>query len=228
LSPKPRRKLSDQVPLEAIESGYVLVDGRVVTNPNSMVSGDSSIVIEEERPLRGELKLKPALRNFGVVVSGRVALDVGAAAGGFTKSLLDAGARRVYALDAGHGQLLGSLRQDPRVVNLESMNLANLSKELVPDPLGVITVDLSYLSLTNALPQLEEVLIENGADLIALVKPMFELGLPSAPSDRGALDRALVVASKGLEQNRWTVIESMDSPITGAKGAPELLVHARR
>lgn len=193
-----------------------------------MVARNSSIVIEESEPLRGELKLGPALERFDIDVTGSVALDVGAAAGGFTKVLLDAGAARVYAVDAGHGQLLGSLRQDSRVVNLESTNLGDLDAETIPDHLEVITLDLSYLSIADAVPQLDSLLIEEGADLIALVKPMFELGLPSAPSDRTELDRALTAAHEGMERNAWTVIAEMDSPVTGAKGAPELLIHARR
>lgn len=223
-----RRKLSEQAPLEAIVEGRVLVDGSVLKNPNSMVAANSSVVIEERDPLRGELKLRPALDHFGVEIMGRVALDLGAAAGGFTKVLLDAGAARVYAVDAGHGQLLGSLRQDSRVVNLESTNLGDLNERRVPDRVGVITMDLSYLSIADAVPQLGSVAIDERADLIALVKPMFELGLPSAPSDRAELDRALAAASKGLEGGGWTVIDTMDSPVTGAKGAPELLIHARR
>jgi 23S rRNA (cytidine1920-2'-O)/16S rRNA (cytidine1409-2'-O)-methyltransferase len=225
---KRRRPLSDTASVEAITSGRVRVDGAVITNPNSMVRPNSSIVVEEDRPLRGELKLKPALRHFGVKVDGRIALDVGAAAGGFTKALLEAGARRVYAVDAGHGQLLGSLRQDPRVVNLESTNLAKLRTDLIPDELGVVTLDLSYLSLTEAVPQLGDVRIEAGADLIALVKPMFELGLPSAPSSRDQLGRALDLGREALERNGWKTIGWMDSPVRGAKGVPELLLHGRR
>jgi 23S rRNA (cytidine1920-2'-O)/16S rRNA (cytidine1409-2'-O)-methyltransferase len=224
--PKRQRKLSDQAPIDAITSGRVRVNGRVLTNPNSMVALDSSIVIELREPLRGEVKLNAALEKFGVDPAGRVALDVGAAAGGFTKALLAAGAARVYAVDAGHGQLLGSLRQDPRVINLEATNLGDLNEELVPDPLRVITLDLSYLSIANAAPQLDSLRMEKRADLVALVKPMFELGLSSAPSDRGQLDRALAAAREGLERSGWNVIDWMDSPVTGAKGSPEVLVHA--
>jgi 23S rRNA (cytidine1920-2'-O)/16S rRNA (cytidine1409-2'-O)-methyltransferase len=223
-----RRSLSEEAPLEAITAGRVRVNGAVVTNPNSMVLPNSSIVVEDDKPLRGELKLAPALEQFGIDVGGRIALDAGAAAGGFTKALLDGGAAKVYAVDAGHGQLLGSLRQDARVVNLESTNLANLTRDVVPDALGTITLDLSYLSLAKAVPQLESLLIEVAADLIALVKPMFELGLPSAPSGRDALVRALAAGSGALEQNGWSVVGWMDSPVTGAKGAPELLLHGRR
>src|SRR5262245_23079822 len=103
--------------------------------------------------LRGEAKLRHGLRAMAVPVEGRVALDVGAAAGGFTRVLLEAGAVRVYAVDAGHGQLLGSLRQDPRVVALERTNLGALTLELVPDVVEVVTMDLSYLPVARAAPQ---------------------------------------------------------------------------
>jgi 23S rRNA (cytidine1920-2'-O)/16S rRNA (cytidine1409-2'-O)-methyltransferase len=225
---KRRRPLSDEAPVEAITAGRVRVDGAVITNPDSMVLSSSSIVVEDERSLRGDVKLKPALNHFGVKVKGRIALDVGAAAGGFTKALLDSGARRVYAVDAGHGQLLGSLRQDPRVVNLESTNLANLTAERVPEELGIITLDLSYLSLTDAMPQLAPLRIAEGADLIALVKPMFELGLREAPTDEGSLGEAILLASKGIEAGGWQVMETVRTGVTGAKGAVEGFVHATK
>src|SRR3712207_2459095 len=103
--------------------GRVLVDGFPVRNPRSLVNARARVELVARERLRGEVKLGRALALLHVDVRGRVALDVGAAAGGFTKALLAAGARRVYAVDTGHGQLLGSLRQDPRVVNLERTNL---------------------------------------------------------------------------------------------------------
>lgn len=176
--------------------------------------------------LRGSLKLRAALERFQVTVEGRVALDVGAAAGGFTRVLLDAGAKKVYAVDAGHGQLLGSLRQDPRVVNLEATNIAELTDELVPDPIELFTVDVSYLPLRRAVTQLQRVAFAERAELIGLVKPMFELQLASAPSDRPTLDHALAKAVDGVMASGWTAVATMDSPVTGAKGAPEMFIHA--
>lgn len=158
----------------------------------------------------------------------RVALDVGAAAGGFTRALLDAGARRVYAVDAGYGQLLGSLRQDNRVVNLERTNLGDLDRGLVPEPVEVITVDLSYLALARAVPQLEPVEIAPAADLVALVKPMFELGLARPPADEARLREALRRAAAGIEAAGWAVRASIESPVRGGKGAVEFFVHARK
>src|SRR4051794_5726237 len=114
-------------PAAAIEGGHVVVDGRFLSNPAARVRTGCSIIVRGHVPLRGEAKLRPALAQFEVVVAGRVALDAGAAAGGFTKVLVEAGAARVYAVDAGHGQLVGSLRQEPRVVNLEGVNLGDLT-----------------------------------------------------------------------------------------------------
>ncbi|MGH2760548.1 MAG: SAM-dependent methyltransferase [Actinomycetota bacterium] len=184
-------------------------------------------VTGSRRELRGSVKLRGALETFAVPVEGRIALDVGAATGGFTSVLLERGAAKVYAVDAGHGQLLGSLRQDRRVVNLEATNIADLSEELVPDPIEVVTIDVSYLSLTQAARQLHRVSLADGADLIGLVKPMFELRMANAPTDRALLDQALDRAVDGVVASAWKVVASMDSLVPGAKGAPELFVHAR-
>jgi 23S rRNA (cytidine1920-2'-O)/16S rRNA (cytidine1409-2'-O)-methyltransferase len=174
------------------------------------------------------LKLETALQEFGVTVRQRIALDIGAGAGGFTIALLDAGAQRVYAVDAGHGQLLGSLRQDARVVNLEATNLGTLNRNLVPEVVEVISMDLSYLALTNAVPQLEQVSIDKNADLVALVKPMFELGLDRPPSDESLLIEAVQAAALGIERAGWRGAGKMNSPILGTHGAIEFFLHARR
>jgi 23S rRNA (cytidine1920-2'-O)/16S rRNA (cytidine1409-2'-O)-methyltransferase len=187
----------------------------------------SDVTSRSRRDLRGTPKLRAALDRFGVDVSGRIALDVGAAAGGFTTVLLERGAAKVYAVDAGHGQLLGSLRQDSRVVNLEATNIADLSAGLVPDPIQLFTVDVSYLALRRAVAQLARVEFAAGAELIGLVKPMFELALAEAPTDRATIDQALDRAVDGVTSAGWTVLSTMDSVVTGAKGAPELLIHAR-
>jgi 23S rRNA (cytidine1920-2'-O)/16S rRNA (cytidine1409-2'-O)-methyltransferase len=179
-------------------------------------------------PLRGEAKLRAALDEFSVAVEGRVCLDVGAAAGGFTTVLLERGARLVYAVDAGHGQLRGSLRQNARVANLEGVNLGSLDERLVPEPVELFTVDVSYLSLTAAVPQLDAVPIAADAELVALVKPMFELALASAPADDERVGRALELAVAGIERAGWSVAGAMESPVRGARGAREQLVYARR
>lgn len=158
----------------------------------------------------------------------RMALDAGAAAGGFTRALLDAGARRVYAVDAGFGQLLGSLRQDSRVVNLERTNLGELDPRLIPDEVELVTLDLSYLALADAVPQLSRLRVARGCELIALVKPQFELGLPAPPSEKQAPTAAVGRAAAGITAAGWTVVGSIRSPLPGGRGAIEFFTHARK
>lgn len=198
----------DLDPVEAIRGGLVLVDGRIVANPASLVRGDASIVIRPEggQALRGEAKLATALRTFCVSVEGRIALDLGAAAGGFTRVLVRAGATRVYAVDVGYGQLLGSLRQHPAVVNLERTNLAVLSPVIVPDTIDVVTADLSYLALAQAVPQLSDrVALAPDADLLAVVKPQFELAFPSRRRrDPSSRKQFIVPPSASNEADGWS------------------------
>jgi 23S rRNA (cytidine1920-2'-O)/16S rRNA (cytidine1409-2'-O)-methyltransferase len=212
-------------PVVVIVRGGIAVNGLVVTNPNTLVRHDARIALTETRRLRGEAKLGAALDAFQVDVAGRVALDLGAAAGGFTRVLLDRGAVRVYAVDAGHGQLLGSLRRDPRVVNLERTNISALDRRLVPEAAGLISMDLSYLALAAALPQLRDVELHQHADLIALVKPMFELRRDRPPDDPAEWERAVELASAGARRCGWRVEGAIRSPVTGAGGAVEFLLH---
>src|SRR5690242_2035684 len=120
------------------------------------------------KELRGSVKLRAALDRFGVDPSGRICLDVGASTGGFTTDLVARGAAKRYAGDAGRGQLLGTLRQNPRVVNLENTNIAEMD---IVEPLDLVTVDVSYLSLSQATDQLNRCVFSTVAELVGLVKP---------------------------------------------------------
>jgi 23S rRNA (cytidine1920-2'-O)/16S rRNA (cytidine1409-2'-O)-methyltransferase len=215
-------------PARAVATGRVRVDGKPALNPGGLVAATAVITVDPVLQLRGSTKLAAALDVFDVTVAGRVALDAGAAAGGFTAVLLDRGAARVYAVDAGHGQLRGSLRQDARVVNLERTNLGELTPGLVPDPVDVVTLDLSYLSIAAAVPALDSIRLADGADLVALVKPMFELALDRPPNDAERLEAALAAARRGIAQAGWQVGGDMESPTRGARGAVEYFVRARR
>ena len=155
-------------PVGEIAAGRIAVDGRVAANPATLVRLQASVARVVHVPLRGEAKLRAALTAFGVDPGGRVAVDCGAAAGGFTRVLLDAGARRVYAVDAGFGQLRGSLRADPRVVVLERTNVGQLDERLVPEAVDVVTVDLSYLAIALAVPQLAWLRLSPAAEVVAL------------------------------------------------------------
>jgi 23S rRNA (cytidine1920-2'-O)/16S rRNA (cytidine1409-2'-O)-methyltransferase len=176
------------------------------------------------RELRGSMKLRAALDAFGVSPAGRICLDVGASTGGFTSVLIERGAAKVYAVDVGHGQLLGSLRQDPRVVNLERTNIADA---VIEEPIDLVTVDVSYLSLAEAVRQLERLAFGDGAELVGLVKPMFELRLANAPKDDASLDEAIERATAGVSRAGWRVVKTMASAVRGTKGAIEGFVHAR-
>jgi 23S rRNA (cytidine1920-2'-O)/16S rRNA (cytidine1409-2'-O)-methyltransferase len=212
----------------AVAEGRVTVDGRPVLGLEARVPATSPVVVAAPPRLRGSAKLAGALDHFGVAAAGRVALDAGAAAGGFTAVLLERQAARVYAVDAGHGQLRGTLRQDPRVVCLERTNLADLDRNRVPEPVDLVTLDLSYLSLAAAVPQLERVAVASGADLVALVKPMFELALPEPPTDPARLRDALHAARDAIARGPWDVVGHVESAARGARGTIEYFVHARR
>ena len=213
---------------DLIRLGAVRVDGRIVTNPRSLVRAGAAIVVGEPSELRGEAKLRFALEAFGVDVAGRIALDVGAAAGGFVVALLRAGAASVYAVDAGFGQLRGSLRRDPRVVSLERLNLGELTTAHVPDIVDVVTFDLSYLAVARAVGELERLTLAPDAELVALVKPMFELRLATPPRDAVRLRRAVARAAAGVTAHGWSVVGDIRSPVAGARGAVEFFIHGVR
>jgi 23S rRNA (cytidine1920-2'-O)/16S rRNA (cytidine1409-2'-O)-methyltransferase len=215
-------------PAEPILAQRVWVDRRLVENPASFVRADAAIRIDAGQTLRGEEKLGAGLERFEVDVDGRVALDLGSATGGFTRMLLRAGAARVYAVDVGYGQLLGSLRQDARVVNLERTNISELDRRRVPDDIGIVTADLSYLSLARGIAQLNgRVRIAHDADLV-VVKPQFELRRSRPPTTAADLTAAVDVAKTGIEAAGWAVRGTLQSPVRGSRGAIEFLLHAVR
>jgi 23S rRNA (cytidine1920-2'-O)/16S rRNA (cytidine1409-2'-O)-methyltransferase len=213
-------------PAQLITSGAVLVNGLPATSPRTLVRADAAIKIRQPRPLRGTVKLAHALTAFGVHLAGAVVLDLGAAAGGFTQALLDAGAARVYAVDAGVGQLRGWLRADPRVINLERTNLAQLGPHLITEPVQVITMDLSYLAVADAIGQLDRRLLAPAAQLIVLVKPTFELHAGTLADQPQQVEAAVHLAARALARHSWQVLGHQPSPIQGANGAVEALLHA--
>jgi 23S rRNA (cytidine1920-2'-O)/16S rRNA (cytidine1409-2'-O)-methyltransferase len=213
-------------PERLIKEGAVLVDGVPAASPRTRLRADAVIRIRQLRPLRGTIKLARALAVFGIDPAGAVALDLGAAAGGFTQALLDAGAARVYAVDAGAGQLRGWLRADPRVISLERTNLARLTPDLIGEPAELVTMDLSYLAVADAIGQLDRRLLAPGARLIALVKPTFELHAAALADQPHQVAAAVTAAVRGLAGHGWRVRGQAPSPIRGARGAIEVLLHA--
>ncbi|MEW6658731.1 MAG: TlyA family RNA methyltransferase [Thermodesulfobacteriota bacterium] len=179
-----------------ILAGRVEVAGRVETKAGTLVPGDAEIILKpapHQFVSRGGEKLAGALAHFQVNPRGKLALDVGASTGGFTHCLLIQGAAKVYAVDVGYGQLDASLRQDPRVVVLERRNIRHLPPEDVPEPVDLITLDLSFISLTLVLPKVLEFL-RPGGEILALVKPQFEVG-------KGQVGKGGVVRDFKLQQD---------------------------
>ena len=159
-------------------AGQVTVDGQTVTKAGTAVDDSADVaLIAPDHPYvgRGGLKLAHALDTFQIPVEGRECLDIGASTGGFTDVMLQRGAARVVALDVGHGQLDWRLRQDPRVVVMEHVNARHLTPDMLPGPVDLVTIDVSFISLARILPVVPPVL-RPGADLVALVKPQFEAG----------------------------------------------------
>jgi 23S rRNA (cytidine1920-2'-O)/16S rRNA (cytidine1409-2'-O)-methyltransferase len=213
-------------PARLIKEGAVLVNGLPAANLRTRVRTDAAIRICHPRPLRGTIKLSHALTTFGIRAAGLVVLDLGAAAGGFTQALLAAGAARVYAVDVGSGQLRGWLRADPRVINLERTNLARLDRRLIGEPVDLLTMDLSYLSVANAIGQVDRRILAPTAQLIALVKPTFELHSAQLADQPGQVAAAAEAAARALADYGWRVLGKEPSPVPGAKGAVEVFLYA--
>lgn len=221
-------------PVAALDEFRVVVDGVIVTNPRSRVRADAAVVVKARREPQGVRKLGSALDRLDVVSDGRLGLDIGACTGGFTLALLARGCRRVVAVDVGYGQLLGSLQQDPRVVNLERTNVADLSAELLSGPtmLGglpeVIVTDVTKIPLRQVGLQLAERSVPApGADFVGLVKPMFELATGELPTTPARLHQAVDLAATGLAESGWIVLATIESAVRGRGGAVEFFIHAR-
>ncbi len=221
-------QLRPDVDPSAIDAGRVLIDGRFITNRAARIRADAALRVLAPQRLRGDIKLSHALEHFAVGVHDHIALDLGASAGGFTTALLNHGARRVYAVDVGVGQLATRLRTDPRVVNLEGHNLARIDCTVVADAIGVVTMDLSYLAASDALPQLTGLTFAHDADLVVLVKPTFELRAATLARDKEHLARAVERVMTAMDRLGWNPIAQCEAPATGRRGAREAFVHGRR
>lgn len=218
-----------------IEAGRVRVDGHVITRPGHPIDPEAEIEILSFEPYvsRGGEKLEAALVQFRISPKHKVCLDVGASTGGFTDCLLQQGATKVYAVDVGHDQLHPNLRRDDRVVVREGLNARYIEPQDVDDPIDLAVIDVSFISLKLVLPPLAELLAPD-ADVVALVKPQFEVGAERLPADgvvKSAADRDAVLRDLRAfidSETPWHVVEEMRSPIEGAKGNVEMFLHARR
>jgi len=220
---------------DLIKRGVVIAAGRVETRAGAEFAPDAEIVLTEDWSgyvSRGSLKLEGALEHFGFEFTGRIALDIGASTCGYTQVLLRHGARKVYAVDTGSGQLHADIADDARVVNLEKTDARLLNTSFIPEPPGAITADVSFISLIKALPA-GLMLAAPGAWAVVLVKPQFEAGPDRV--GKGGIVRDETVRAEVLAAIRdffnaqpgWSVTGEMASPISGQSGNIEYLIGAR-
>jgi 23S rRNA (cytidine1920-2'-O)/16S rRNA (cytidine1409-2'-O)-methyltransferase len=221
---------------DLIRRGLVEIAGVVERRPGTRVAADAEVVLSgggEAHVSRAALKLIAALDHFGFSVDGVVGLDIGASTGGFTQVLLARGAARVYAVDVGHRQLDARIAADPRVVSLEDCDARRLDRTLVPEPVGALVADVSFISLTKALP-VPLTLARPGAWLVALIKPQFEAGRAAVGKrgivrDAAARQRAVELVRDWIAgQPDWRVLDVIASPIAGGSGNEEFLLGATR
>jgi len=219
-----------------IMAGKVFSGERRIQKAGDTVAADQPLEVRgADHPWvsRGGIKLAHGLEHFGIAVDGLVCLDLGASTGGFTDVLLHAGAAKVYAVDVGRGQLHWKLRNDPRVVVREGVNARNLDTDQVPEPVDIVTSDVSFIGLEKVLPP-AMALTAPGARLVALIKPQFQVG-------KGQVGKGGVVRDPALhdrvcreiealidETPGWHVLGINESPITGPQGNKEFLIAAER
>ncbi len=217
-----------------ILAGRVRVDDLPVTKAGTLVPEAAAVeVLAPASPYvsRGGEKLAGALDHFGVDPQGLVCLDAGASTGGFSQVLLLRGATKVFAVDVGYGQLDPVVRNDPRVVVLERVNIRLLPREAIPEPVNLVTLDLSFISLTLVLPKIAAFL-KPGGEILALVKPQFEVG-------KGRVGKGGVVRDPALQQEAvdqvaqaarglgLEVSEGFPAPLKGPKGNQEWFLHLK-
>lgn len=214
-------------------AGEVRVGEAVVDKASAQVAPDAELFVEGPARYvgRGGLKLEGALRDFAIAPAGLTALDIGASTGGFTDCLLQQGAKKVYAIDVGHGQLAWKIRNDPRVVVREKLNARFLSRGDVPEPIDLCVIDVSFISLTLILPKAFELVSPNGV-ILALIKPQFEL--QASDVGRGGIVREPALHEKAREKIREFVAAAghelsgiVPSAITGTDGNQEFFACVR-
>ncbi|MFQ5683927.1 MAG: TlyA family RNA methyltransferase [Candidatus Binatia bacterium] len=218
-----------------ILAGEILLNGRPICKAGSLVEPSAAIRIRgKPTPYvsRGGTKLEKALNHFRVKVEGRIALDAGASTGGFTDCLLAHGARRVYAVDVGYGQLAWKLRIDPRVLTLEKTNIRYLESQELPHPPQLATIDVSFISLRLVLPRVKELLVPKG-EILALIKPQFEVG--KGKVGKGGVVRCYEDQIRVIKEIKETATSLnlkvkgvTESPLTGPKGNKEFFIYLRK
>jgi 23S rRNA (cytidine1920-2'-O)/16S rRNA (cytidine1409-2'-O)-methyltransferase len=224
-------------------AGQILVEEQKIEKPGALIDPDAEIRVLRQLPFvsRAGAKLQAALDHFQISVTGKACADLGSSTGGFTDCLLQNGASSVYAFDVGKGQLAWKLQSDPRVFVRDAFNVRNLSPADLPDTVALVSIDLSFISVTKILPALKEALGSNrtfakrkcgepAVDVIVLVKPQFEVG--KGEVGKGGIVRdpdkrlaALARVARFAAQAGFRVLGSIPSPVRGAEGNQEFLLH---
>lgn len=217
-----------------IAQGLVMHNGQTLTKPAQKLMPDATLTVEGFPWVsRAALKLLAAIPYIESDILGAVALDIGASTGGFTQVLLEHGAVKIYTVDVGHGQLHHSLLDEPRIIALERTNIRHVTTVDIPDPIDLIVCDVSFISLTLALPA-ALALAAPQAGLVALIKPQFEVGKKRLPKDGVVKEPSLrAEICEDIKQwidaqAGWHVEQIIDSPIEGANGNHEFLCIARK
>lgn len=216
-------------------SGLVYVNNQKADKPGDSYPEDAQIEVRGKGlryVSRGGLKLEKAMHAFGLELEGAVCMDVGASTGGFTDCMLQNGAKKVYAIDVGYGQLAWSLRNDSRVVNLERTNARYLTREQVPEPVDFMSVDVSFISLSLILPA-ARLLLADGGQAVCLIKPQFEAGREKVGKKGVVRDKAVhqEVIEKIVRfslQNGFSVKGLTFSPVKGPEGNIEYLIYLQK
>ena len=217
-----------------IMEGKVIAEGRRIDKPGTRIDGETELQVQGgETPYvsRGGIKLEGALHAFGFDPRGMVVMDVGASTGGFTDCVLQKGARKVYAVDVGYGQLAWRLQQDSRVVSLERKNIRYLNREEVEE-VDLILIDTSFISIEKFLPHLFGFL-KTGGDIIGLIKPQFEVG--KGEVGKGGVVKDPILHQKVIDRISHfsrelglSVLRVIESPLLGPKGNKEFFIHLKK
>ena len=215
-----------------IMAGKILVNGQKVDKAGTLIADDAEIrILGEEMPFvsRGGLKLQKALDVFKIIISGKIAADVGASTGGFTDCMLQHGAKKVYAIDVGYGQLAWKLRSNVQVVNMERTNIRNVTRKDFLDDIDFVSIDVAFISLEKVLPVVYDVLSDSG-EVVALIKPQFEAGREHVGKKGVVKDKtihsAVIERVLNFAAGVGFVIKGLDfSPVKGPEGNIEYLAY---
>ncbi len=216
---------------ELIKNNQISVDGKIISKPSAIVSENADIMVIGDvlnYVSRGGLKLEKAINEFNISLNNKICMDIGASTGGFTDCMLQNGAKKVYAVDVGHSQLVPELSDDFRVINMEKTNIRTLEKEKISDIIEFISVDVSFISLKLVLPKISEIISDEG-EIVALIKPQFECGKASLNKNgilKNKSDHISVLKNViAYIRNDFTVKGLCFSPIKGGDGNVEYLIY---